>query len=325
MHHGRISRATAKALKEVKKRIRSADIPSSRLDETINVATWNIREFGRKRRRIMSLHLIAEIIGQFDLVAITELRDNLSDLRKVLTFLGPYWDVVYSDFNIDRAGNRERIAYVFDRRAVTFTGLAAEADPVRKKRTVEVDGEMVKEYVPIVTWWRSPFMASFRSGDFDFIAVAAHIRWDTSGGDESRERGLKLLAKWVGKRAREKYVSDKDIIVMGDFNIPTVDDDLFNAITSTGLRVPKSLRGPVETNLARDKRYDQILHFPRITKSFTDNGGVLDYYAGNYSRLMPGIRMSKRDFTYQLSDHLPLWVQLDVDTDNERLDSILKA
>jgi len=40
---------------------------------------------------------------------------------------------------------------------------------------------------------------------------------------------------------------------------------------------------------------------------------------------MPGIRMSKRDFTYQLSDHLPLWVQLDVDTDNERLDSILKA
>jgi hypothetical protein len=81
----------------------------------------------------------------------------------------------------------------------------------------------------------------------------------------------------------------------------------------------------VETNLARNKRYDQILHFPRITKSFTDNGGVLDFYAGNHSRLFPGLRLTKHEFTYQLSDHLPLWVQLNVDTDAERLDNILKS
>ncbi len=324
MHHGRISRNTARALLKLKERIDDANIPSSKLDETINVATWNIREFGRKRRRNMALHLIAEIIGQFDLVAVTELRDNLSDLKRVLTFLGPYWDVVYSDFNRDRAGNRERIGYIYDRRAVTFTGLAAEADPVRKKRTVVLDGVKIKEYVPIVTWWRSPFMASFRSGDFDFVAVTAHIRWDSSGGEASRKRELQQLARWIGTRSKERYVADKDIVVMGDFNIPAVDDELYRAVTSTGLRVPDSLRGPVETNLARNKRYDQILHFPRITKCFTDHGGVLDFFAGNHRPLMPGIRLSKHEFTYQLSDHLPLWVQLNVDTDAERLDNILQ-
>ena len=30
--------------------------------------------------------------------------------------------------------------------------------------------------------------------------------------------------------------------------------------------------------------------------------------------------MTKREFTYELSDHLPLWIQVDTDTDEEELD-----
>ena len=33
--------------------------------------------------------------------------------------------------------------------------------------------------------------------------------------------------------------------------------------------------------------------------------------------------MGKREFTYQLSDHLPLWVQLDTWTDDEELDQLI--
>jgi len=137
-------------------RIKESEIPSSKLDETINIATWNIREFGRKRRKKLSLHLIAEVLNQFDLISVVELRDNLADLQEVLEILGPYWRVVYSDYNTDRAGNRERIAYIYDKRAVTFTGLAAEADPPRKKITVMRDGQKVKEYVSLILgqdWW----------------------------------------------------------------------------------------------------------------------------------------------------------------------------
>ena len=171
MHHGNISMQIAKGLKELRKRIDAANIPPSRLDETLNVATWNVREFGRKRRKKAAIHLIAEIMGQFDLIALTELRDDISDLVRVLEILGPYWKVVYSDFNSDMAGNRERIAYVYDKRAVTFTGLAAEPDPPRKKVKVIIGGEEVMEYRSLITWWRSPFMASFRAGDFDFLAT----------------------------------------------------------------------------------------------------------------------------------------------------------
>jgi hypothetical protein len=323
MHHGDISANIAEGLQVLRRRIADAQIPSSSLDETLNLATWNIREFGRKPRKEASIHLIAEIMGQFDLIAVVELRDDVSDLERVLRILGPYWRAVYSDFNSDRAGNRERIAYVYDKRAVTFTGLAAEAEPPRKKVKVTVNGAEVSEYRPLITWWRSPFMASFRAGDFDFIAITAHIRWDTSGGEASRERALKALATWVDKRAKEKHVVDKDIILMGDFNIPEVGDELYEAITSKGLVMPDALVGPHGTNLARDKRYDQILHYPAHTKSFTEHAGVLDFYEGDHRPLLPGISLTKSQFTYQLSDHLPLWVQLDTDIDDERLDQIL--
>ncbi len=51
MFHGNVSLEIAQGLKELQKRIKAASIPASKLDETLNLATWNIREFGRKKRR----------------------------------------------------------------------------------------------------------------------------------------------------------------------------------------------------------------------------------------------------------------------------------
>lgn len=297
MHHGEITKDIAQGLKVLQQRIKQAKIPPSKLDETINIATWNVREFGRRPRRKASLHFIAEIIGQFDLVSIVEVRDNVNDLAEVLRYLGPYWHVVFSDYITDHGGNHERIAYVYDRRAVAFTGLASEADPPRKKTKFG-------EYLPLISWWRSPYIASFRAGNFDFVLIAAHIRWGDS--EEGRIPELKLLADWVDRRSKEHFVEDKDIVLLGDFNIPSVGSELFKAMTSKGLRVPPALLGVHGTDLAKGKRYDQILHDPKYVKSFTKQGGVLDFYKGDHKDLYPGTKMTKREFTYQLSDHLPL-------------------
>jgi len=318
MNHGDLSYDIASGLKELQSRITKADIPASKLDETLNIAAWNIREFGKKPRKEASIHFIAEIIGQFDLVAVVELRDNLSDLSKVMQILGPYWRVVYSDFIEDPGGNRERMAYLYDQRAVAFTGLASEADPPRKKN------EKTGEYESLITWWRSPYMASFKSGDFDFVLITAHIRWGKT--EQERIKELQLLADWVERRRKETTVEDTDIIVMGDFNIPKVDDDLYKAITSKGLRVPDALRGVTHgSNLEKDKRYDQILHYPKFTKCFTNHAGVVDFYEGGIDRLFPDAKLNKLEFTFELSDHLPLWIQVDTDTDAEKIDQILVA
>lgn len=51
MFHGKISPEIAQGLKVLRERIERVNIPPSILDETLNFATWNIREFGRMRQR----------------------------------------------------------------------------------------------------------------------------------------------------------------------------------------------------------------------------------------------------------------------------------
>jgi hypothetical protein len=313
MFHGNISLEIAQGLKRLQARIEAAKIPSSKLDETLNIATWNVREFGKKPRSEAAIHYIAEIIGQFDLVGLVEVRENLNDLNKLLPILGPYWDVVYSDAVLDAGGNRERICYIFDTRAVCFNGMAAEASPPRIKRGTE--------YIAETGWWRAPYVASFKAGNYDFLAFTTHVRW----GDnlEARRQEIQGLANWVGAKAAEKYAEDRDIIVMGDFNIPSRADPMFAAITSTGLQIPKALiNDEFGSNLARDKRYDQILHLSRFPESFTNAGGVLDFYASDHKPLFPDI--DKLAFTFQMSDHLPLWIQINTAIDGLVLDEIIQ-
>ncbi|MBK7383369.1 MAG: endonuclease/exonuclease/phosphatase family protein [Flavobacteriales bacterium] len=316
MDHGNISAKLAASLLKLKARIDAANIPPSRLDESINIATWNIREFGKKRRREESIHFIAEIISQFDLVGLVELRDNLADLGRVLALLGNDWRAVYSDMIPDAGGNRERIAFLYDRRAVVFNGLAAEATAPRRKVGLH--------YLPENDFWRAPYMASFRSGTLDFVVLTTHAQWGT---EEGREEELGLLADWIEGKRRDAVKEDKDLIVMGDFNIPSRTSKHYKAITKHGLQVPKGLllKDP-GTNLEKDKRYDQILHYPEFDVNFSDKGGVLDFFidTAHIKELFPD-GLTKEAFTYQLSDHLPLWTQLNTDVSGQRLEQIVQG
>ena len=309
--HGKVDADTARGILKLRHRIK---VPSPILDEKINIATWNIREFGRRKRKTASIHYIAEILSYFDLIAITELRENTKDLERVMKILGPYWKVIYSDTAMDRAGNKERIGYLFDKRVITFTGLAAEADPIRKKQ-----GE---NYVPTMDWWRSPYMISFKAGKFDFVLLTAHIRWDK---ERNRIKALENLAVWIDKRRKSKNVKDKDIIVMGDFNIPKVGDRLYKAITSKGLKAPKQLLATHGTNLAKNKRYDQIFYYPEQAQKVLD-GGAVDFYNGDIESLYPPSKygsLSKAAYTFEMSDHLPIWIQLSVWNDDKELKKII--
>ncbi len=316
MDHENVSPEIASGLLDLKKRIELAKIPSSKLDETLNIATWNIRAFGKSNRSEAAIHYIAEILGQFDLIGIVELADDLTDLGRVLKILGPTWHVVYSDMIPDPGGNRERLAIIYDKRAATFNGLAAEANEPRKKEGIE--------YLPTASFWRSPYMASFRSGSFDFVVLIAHIRW----GDDLEGRRLEIerLANWIEAKRLEKTNEDKDLIVMGDFNIASRTDALFEALTKRGLQIPKALLGAHGTNLEKTKRYDQILHYPIYPENFTNAGGELDFYIdeAHIKALFPNV-LTKEEFTYQLSDHLALWMQINTDIEGQKLEQIIQG
>ncbi len=291
-------------LRALRRRIKLSGAPKRERDDLVTIATWNIREFGRRRRRPESLRYIAEIIRQFDLVAIVELRDDLHDFFTVLEHLGPRWARVYSDFIPDAGGNHERLGFLFDTSTIEHTGLASQACPPRKR----IDSE----YLPQIGWWRPPFIASFKCRGRELCLVTAHIRW--AGDDEmARLPEIELLADWVHRRSQEDWLRHADLFVLGDFNIPSVESPLFRAIVRRGLVAPKVLLGAHGTNLAMNKRYDQILHLPGRGFGLTGLGGELDFYSGGgIGELYGRARIDEREFTYEMSDHLPLWCQVRV-------------
>ncbi|MDJ0842189.1 MAG: endonuclease/exonuclease/phosphatase family protein [Acidobacteriota bacterium] len=312
----------AAGLKSLYRIIDKTPVAPSKLDQSINLATWNIRHFGMKPRSETSIYYIAAILNEFDLISITELNKDLGDLHRVMRVLGPHWRVVFSDFDLDDAGNDERMGYLYDERMVQFTGLAAEAGEPRIKGE---DGFYKADF----TWWRSPYMASFKAGVFDFVLLTAHIRWGGSS-QAKRLKPIKELAAWVDTRVKSESVIDRDFIVLGDFNIPSLTSKLYKAVSKHGLRMAEAIaRVKIGSNLSKKARYDQILHYPHFTNTFSNTGGVLDFVGDDLKQtieaLYPGQGLSVGLFKSQLSDHLPIWIQLQTDVVEEQLDNIINS
>jgi hypothetical protein len=113
------------------------NLPRKLVDRNVLVGTWNIRAFGSvypqwgenpgsPKRNLRALAYIAEIVRRFDVVAIQEVKEDLSGLLLLMDWLGHDWGYIVTDMTAGSAGNNERLAYVFDRRRVQPSGLAGE-------------------------------------------------------------------------------------------------------------------------------------------------------------------------------------------------------
>ena len=66
-------------------------IPAKTVDQTLLLASWNIRELGGTKyggREKEALFYLAEILSRFDLIAVQEVRDNLDALDGLMSILG---------------------------------------------------------------------------------------------------------------------------------------------------------------------------------------------------------------------------------------------
>ena len=111
-------------------------------------------------------------------------------------------------------------------------------------------------------------------------------------------------------RAVERSFAGQDIALVGDFNLPSQRSWVWGEFAPAGFAVPPALADEPGSDLARGKRYDRFLWKSRTHDRFTDQAGALDFYRGSHRELFPGRRLTRDAFTFQLSDHLPLWVEV---------------
>jgi endonuclease/exonuclease/phosphatase family metal-dependent hydrolase len=324
--------------------------PPPRRDSNLLLGTWNLREFDSTTwgdRIPESYAYIAEIISHFDLVAVQEVRSNLRALSALMRRLGPDWKYLASDVTRGRAGNQERLAFLYDATKVRFLGVAGELvlPPLEKD----------KQDVPVQQVARTPLMAAFQVGWTKFVLATVHIVYGEDTAEPlARVDEIRQVARFLRERTEDPDEPTRNLIVLGDFNIFNTSDATMKAlIEDGGFSIPAGVTAIPGTNVPRDKKYDQIA-FRANSEYFESTGraGAFDYYehlmtaddadvyrpfidqyiqaraaAGKKSPKPPGtakaaLSQYKLWRTYQMSDHLPLWAEFRVDFADEYLTSI---
>ena len=264
----------AENLLRVKKELRKQGVPERRVDETLLLASFNIRDFdsnkfrhGKRLRE--SYYYLAEIIAAFDLVALQEVNENLSGLKKLMRHLGGGWDYIATD----TSGNKERMVFVYDRNKVWFHNIAGEIVlPHKKLKRTEfeafaksVEGLDDTEFTKLATerdalnpnrqFDRTPFLVAFQSGWFKFKICTVHIYYGATSGIklERRQREIREVAKFLKKRADKD--KNEHYILLGDFNIVSPAHETMQALLDNGFTVPDELD---KSNVNETKYYDQI-------------------------------------------------------------------
>jgi len=313
------------------------EIPKKTATDTLLLATWNIREFGNNKSD-ESLQYLAEIISRFDLVAIQEVARELDGLKKLVSMLGHNWDYIVTDSTEGTAGGGERMAFVFDKCKVFFDKMA---------------GELVLPYTKLIEsgdkklqFARTPFSVAFGANWFQFVLTTVHILYGSSKKeDPQRVKEIAALAEFLKERAKKE---NANYILLGDFNIFKTSDATMKALEKGGFYIPQAIRQH-PSDLGRTKHYDQIAfklrlddNMPVFTEGNQRAGAFdfsksvyrpedLDLYRGYFDKknVEGKTEAEIKEYyltyyrTFQMSDHLPLWIELKIDFSTEFLKKII--
>lgn len=273
------------------------------------VASWNIANLGLHERRPKDYKLIGEIISWFDLVAIQETNNNLSGLRGLAVEVPESYRLTFSD----KAGNNERMAFIYDSDRLEILEETGEiAVPPRWKHVIRVPGSAQK----FNGFDRNPFLSAFRvnGSDFEFGIVNIHLYFGSESSKSHNRRFMEALAtaRWADLRRSDADAYTQNMLVMGDFNLKKADwgDPIWEMLGARGLFLVPHSTYVGGSNINDDRPYDQVAFFPGPLMNAVSSSGVFDFDRGVFSTLRK--QRPSGEFLayvrYYLSDHRPLWV-----------------
>jgi hypothetical protein len=321
---------TARGLLLLREKL-AEQVPKRTVNETLLLASWNIRDFDASKygfRSEEAMYYIAEIISH---------NADLEALKRLLKILGSWWKFIFTDVTAGSAGNRERGAFIYDSRKVKFGGLAGEVVIPAKRlpdRTVDPQRQLA----------RTPFICGFESGYLQFMLCSVHIYYGQSTAvDPTRLEEIEVLSEFLVNRVEDKNAWAKNLVLLGDFNIFDTGDPTFQAIVDAGFFIPPQFKD-VTSNAAGGKHFDQLAFVSRAydqdvvqERLQTAKAGVFDFFqyvytdtdeASYVSEMGPAYETksngdprddrAKRNYyrqwrTHQMSDHFPMWLELEID------------
>ncbi len=227
---------------------------------SVLMGSFNIRKLGSSRSRSNDTwEFLADVCRSFDLLAVQEIMDDLSGLRRLMSLLGPEFSMVVSDQTgvfPGEPGVGERLGFIYrwntvDRMEVasdvtydrskiidsiasdydTFAGVMApyarqlaDYEAGRRRRKPRLNLPVFLSFI------RQPFCVAFRitghpgTRPYEIMAVNAHLYFGNYISDRRQE--FNALVDWLMSRltanSRAYY---PNFILFGDLNLDYDDPD----------------------------------------------------------------------------------------------------
>lgn len=251
---------------------------------TIRIAAFNIQVFGQsKLRKPRVMEILAQIVREFDIVAIQEIRSRDQNVMPQFVDLindsGRTYDFVIGE-RIGDTSSKEQYAYVFDRQTI---------DVDRRYVYTVTDPDNLLHREPLVGWFRA--RGPEPEDAFTFTLINIHTDPDIV------EEELSVMDD-VFRVVRDDGRNEDDVIILGDFN---ADDRHFGELGDVpGITWAIS---DTKTNTRQTKQYDNLVFHGRATTEFTGRAGVVDFMRDFDLTL---------DEALQVSDHLPVWAEFSI-------------
>ncbi len=253
------------------------------VEDTFRLLSFNIQVFGRsKMNKPEVVDILVNIINQFDIIAIQEVRDASGESVPLLV------NMLDNRFNYilgpreGRSSSKEQYLYIYDKNIFTPVETWTFEDP-----------DDIFE--------RNPMAVFFETSRFDFVLINNHI---SPGSAKVEIAYMPTIMEEV-----EKIFSEPDVIAVGDFN---ADGSYFKEVELVNI-FPKSkysqlIPNDVNTTVAvSDNTYDRIIITDNVIEDWTGEYGVYifeDYYEF--------INVRPKD----ISDHYPVYVELYLNKDS---------
>jgi len=260
--------------KRTEERTEEKTITKEATVDTLTIASFNIQNFGKtKSGKPDVMEVLCEIVNDYEICAIQEVSDKTEQtIPNFVRLLGKE----YAHLTGERVGrgDKEQYSFIYNTKTVEYLG---------KSYTYTDTNDFFS---------REPFVAYFKSGNFDFVLINIHTQPDNATAEINALDDVVI-------DARKKFPNEEDFIVLGDYN---ADGSYFNEKGECKLRkneytwiIPNEADTTVATS---SNTYDRIV----ITT------GCLEDYAQKWD-----VRNFQKEFKLtqdeakKISDHYPIW------------------
>lgn len=264
--------------------------PPPRTGETIRIASFNIQVFGdSKSSKPMVMQKLAQIVRNFDVVAVQEIRTQRQDMLprfiEIINATGRNYDYAIGP-RLGRTSSKEQYAFIFDR------------------ATIEIDRSQIYTIDdPEDLLHREPLVAGFRvrgpPGDQAFTFSLVNIHTDP---DEVADE-VNVLDD-VLRIVRDDGRGEDDVILLGDFNADCFHLGQLGETAGVVCAISHIDGVPTPTNTRGTEQYDNLIFHDQATREFTGRSGVLDLLRGISNEYNHSL-----DEALEISDHMPVWAE----------------